>query len=65
MLKVIARHLCFIVIANIDDFDVAGLLVLIFAQKALELQQNAKGHRWSQQKVLMFCVCFEPEFRKC
>ena len=53
MLKVNARHVSLISLANIDDFDVGGLLVFIFVKKALDLQQNAKGHWWSQQKVLI------------
>ena len=42
-LKVIARHFCFIFIANIDDFDVAGLLVFIFVQKGLDRDEKAMG----------------------
>ena len=53
MLKVIARHVYFIFIANIDDFDVAGLLVFIFVQKAVDVEQNAIAHMWSE-KVCIF-----------
>ena len=56
MFKIIAHHFCLIFIANINDFDVAGLLVSIFVRKASELHQNAKGHRWSQQKVFIFSM---------
>ena len=44
MLKVTANHFSFIFIYNIDDCDVAGLLVVIFVEKVLDIQQNAKGH---------------------
>ena len=50
MLKVTARHLSVIFISTIDDFDVAGLLVFVFIEKALDLHQNAKGHRWWQHR---------------
>ena len=43
MLKVIARHFCFIFVANIDDFDFAELLMIIFVEKALDVEQNARG----------------------
>ena len=42
MLKVIARNCCFTFVANIDDFDFAELLVIIFVEKALDVEQNAK-----------------------
>ena len=57
MLKVIARHFCFIFIPNIDDFDVAGLLVFIFVQKALDVHQNAIAHMRSPKKYA-FSLCF-------
>ena len=44
MLKIIARLFCFISNANIDDFDFAELLMFIFVEKALDVQQNAQGH---------------------
>ena len=43
MLKVIARNLCFTFVTNIDDFDFAELLVIIFVEKALDVEQNARG----------------------
>ena len=44
MLKVIARHFCFTFVANINDFDFAELLMIIFVGKALDVKQNARGH---------------------
>ena len=44
MLKVIARHFCFTFVANIDDFDFAELLMIIFVEKALDVEQNARGN---------------------
>jgi len=45
-----------IFIANIYNFDVEGLLVFIFVQKALDVVQNARGHMWTHQKVYIFLV---------
>ena len=36
--------------------DVAGLLVLIFVQKALDVKQNEKEHMLSPQKVYIFIM---------
>ena len=44
MMEVIARHFCLIFIANINDFDLAELLMVIFVEKALDVEQNARGH---------------------
>ena len=43
MLKVIARNFWFTFVANIDDFDFAELLVIIFVEKAIDVNQNARG----------------------
>ena len=43
MVKASARHVCLIFIANIDDFGFAELLMIIFVEKALDVQQNARG----------------------
>ena len=44
MLTVIAHHFFVIFVANINDFDFAELLMIIFVEKALDVDQNARGH---------------------
>ena len=64
MLKVIARHFCFTFVANIDDFDFAELLMIIFVEKALDVYQNARGACKRTKKYAVSWCFFEPEFRK-
>ena len=45
MLRFIARHFCFIFIANINDFDFAELLMFIFCWKSIRHRANFE---WAQ-----------------
>ena len=60
MLKVIARNFCFTFVANIDDFDFAELLVIIFVEKAVDVEQNARGAHVVTIKSIHFHYVFKP-----
>ena len=63
MLEVIARHFCLIFITNINDFDFAELLMVIFVEKALDVEQNARGYSRGLKKVFIFMVFLNQKLK--
>ena len=63
MLKVVAHHLFCICIANMDDFDFPELLMFIFVEKAVDVEQNVRGQSRGLKQVFISLLFFNQKFK--